>query len=63
MNGKKKIWGNNLQGNEIFMYFGFDFENEIKHETTMLMSKFSTQRNENPAVEQVMKPMGVPSGN
>ena len=32
MNPKKKIWNNNLQGNKIFMYFGFDFENKIKHE-------------------------------
>lgn len=31
-NHKKKNWSNNLQGNEIFMYFGCNLENEIKYE-------------------------------
>ncbi len=31
---KKKFWDNNLQGNEIFMYFGCNFESKTEHETT-----------------------------
>jgi hypothetical protein len=41
----KKIWHNNLQGKEFFMYFGFDFEkltSNMKRTILLLTAIFAT---------------------